>query len=59
MRELRGVIIEDTETGEAGTGAMPVDAARAVLRATIERLMEDAMRFHEEAAEERSMPCEA
>jgi hypothetical protein len=59
MRELRGVIIEETEPSSARTGAMPVDAARAVLRATIERLMEDAIRFHEEAAEARSMPCEA
>jgi hypothetical protein len=60
MRELRGVIIEETETGGAGTaGAMPVDAARAVLRATIEQLMQDAIRFHEEAAEARSKTCEA
>jgi hypothetical protein len=33
MRELRGVIIEETETSGAGTpGAIPVDAARDVLR---------------------------
>jgi hypothetical protein len=60
MRELRGVIIEDTKTGGAGTpGAMPVDAARDVLRAAIEQQMQDAIRFHEEAAEARSKPCEA
>jgi hypothetical protein len=54
MRELRGVIIEETETGGTGTpGAMPVDAARDVLRAAIEKLMQEAIRFHEEAAEER------
>jgi hypothetical protein len=51
MRELRGVVIEDTENGSAGTlGAIPVDAARDVLRAAIEQLMQDAIRFHEEAA---------
>ena len=55
MRELRGVIIEETEAGGAGTpGAMPVDAARDVLRAAIERLIQDAIRFHEEAAEARN-----
>ena len=60
MRELRGVIIEETETGDAGTpGAMPVDAARDVLRAAIEQLMQDALRFHEEAAEAQSNPAEA
>ena len=59
MRELRGVIIEETKTGGAGTGAMPVDAARDVLRAAIEQQMQDAIRFHEEAAEARSKPCEA
>jgi putative DNA primase/helicase len=59
MRELRGVIIEETETGGAGTsGAMPVDAARDVLRAATERLMQDAIRFHEEAAEAQSNPAE-
>jgi hypothetical protein len=59
MRELRGVIIEDTETGGAGTpGAMPVDAARDVLRAAVEQLMQDAIRFHEEAAEAQSNPAE-
>jgi len=59
MRELRGVIIEKTETGGAGTpGAMPVDAARAVLRAAIEQLMQDAIRFHEEAAEAQSNSAE-
>jgi putative DNA primase/helicase len=59
MRELRGVIIEETETGCAGTpGAMPVDAARDVLRAKIEQLMQDAIRFHEEAAEAQSNPAE-
>jgi hypothetical protein len=60
MRELRGVIIEDTETGGGGTpGAMPVDVARAVLRVTIEQHMQDAIRFHEEAAEAQSKPAEA
>jgi hypothetical protein len=60
MRELRGVIIEDTETGSGGTpGAMPVDVARAVLRVTIEQHMQDAIRFHEEAAEAQSKPAEA
>jgi hypothetical protein len=59
MRELRGVIIEETEPSGAGTGAMPVDPARAVLRATIGQLMQDAIHFHEEAAEARSKPCEA
>jgi putative DNA primase/helicase len=59
MRELRGVIIEETESGSAGTrGAMPVDAARAVLRARIEQLMQNAIRFHEEAAEAQSNPAE-
>jgi hypothetical protein len=59
MRELRGVIIEDTETGGAGTpGAMPVDAARDVLRAAVEQRMQDAIRFHEEAAEAQSNPAE-
>ena len=57
MRELRGVIIEETEA--AGTaGAMPVDTARGVLRAAIEQLMQDAIRFHEEAAEAQSDPAE-
>ena len=55
MRELRGVIIEETETGGAG---MPVDAARDVLRAGIEQLMQEAIRFHEEAAEAQSNPAE-
>ena len=41
MRELRGVIIEETETGGAG---MPVDAARDLLRAAIEQLMQGAIR---------------
>jgi hypothetical protein len=60
MRELRGVIIEDTEAGGTGTpGAMPVDAARDVLRARVEQLMQDAIRFHEEAAETQSKPGEA
>jgi putative DNA primase/helicase len=60
MRELRGVIFEETETGGAGTpGAIPVDAARAVLRAAIEQHMQDAIRFHEEAAEAQSKPAEA
>jgi hypothetical protein len=60
MRELRGVIIEDTETGGGGTpGAMPVDAARAVLRVTVEQHMQDAIRFHEEAAEAQSRPATA
>ena len=59
MRELRGVIIEETESGSAGTrGAMPVDAARDVLRARIEQLMQHARRFHEEAAEAQSNPAE-
>ena len=60
MRELRGVIIEETETGGAGTlGAIPVDAARDVLRAAIEQEMQDAIRFHEEAAEAQGNPAEA
>jgi hypothetical protein len=59
MRELRGVIIEETETGGAGTpGAMPVDAARDVMRAAIVQLMQDAIRFHEGAAEAQSNPAE-
>jgi bacterioferritin-associated ferredoxin len=49
-----------TETVGAGTpGAMPVDAARDVLRASIEQQMQDAIRFHEEAAEAQSKPGEA
>ena len=56
MRELRGVIIEETEA--TGTVAMPVDAARDVLRASIERFMREAIRFHEEAAEAQSNPAE-
>jgi hypothetical protein len=60
MRELRGVIIEETETGGAGTlGAIPVDAARDLLRATVERLMRDAIRFHQQAAEEQIKSEEA
>jgi hypothetical protein len=59
MRELRGVIIEETETGAGTAGAIPVDAARDVLRAAIERRMQEAIRFHEEAAEEKSEPAEA
>ena len=60
MRELRGVIIEETETGGAGTrGAIPVDAARDVLRAAIEQEMLAAIRFHEEAAKAQSKPAEA
>ena len=60
MRELRGVIIEETETGGAGThGAMPVDAARDVLRGRIEQLMQEAIRFHEEAAKAQREPYEA
>jgi putative DNA primase/helicase len=58
MRELRGVIIEETEAGDGMAGAMPVDAARAVLRAAIEQLMQDAIRFHEEAADAESKPAE-
>lgn len=59
MRELRGVIIEKTETGGGGTaGAVPVDAARDVLGAAIEQLMQGAIRFHEEAAEGQSKPGE-
>ena len=55
MRELRGIIIEETETcGPATPGAMPVDAARNVLRAATERLIQDAIRFHEEPAEARN-----
>jgi putative DNA primase/helicase len=38
---------------------MPVDAARDVLRAAIEQLMQDAIRFHEEAAEAQSNLGEA
>ncbi len=60
MRELRGVIIEETETGGAGTpGAIPVNSARDVLRAAIEQLMEGAIRFHEEAAQAQSKTAEA
>ena len=60
MRELRGVIIEETESGSAGTsGAIPVDAARDLLRAAIEQLMQDAVRFHEEAAAAQAEPDEA
>jgi putative DNA primase/helicase len=58
MRELRGVIIEDTEAGDGRAGAMPVDAARAVLRAAIEQLMQDAIWFHEEAADAENKPAE-
>jgi hypothetical protein len=60
MRELRGVIIEESETGSPGTAdAMPVDAARDVLRACIKQLMHDAIRFHEAAAEEEIQSGEA
>jgi putative DNA primase/helicase len=59
MRELRGVIIEETEAAAGTAGAMPVDAARDVLRAAIEQEMQDAIRFHEEAAEAQSNPAEA
>ena len=59
MRELRGVIIEETEARAGTPGAMPVDAARAVLRAAIEKLMQEAIRFHEEAAKAQSKPYEA
>jgi hypothetical protein len=58
MRELRGVIIEETEAGGAGTGAMPVEPARAVLRAGIEQLMQAAIRFHEDAADAQNEPAE-
>ena len=58
MRELRGVIIEETEAGAGTPGAMPIDAARAVLRAAIEQQMQDAIRFHEES-EAQSKPAEA
>jgi hypothetical protein len=58
MRELRGVIIEETEARAGTVGAMPVDAARDVLRAAIEQLMQDAIRFHEEAADALSKPAE-
>jgi putative DNA primase/helicase len=50
MREIRGVIIEETEAADGMAGAMPVDAARAVLRAKIEQEMQAAIRFHEKAA---------
>ncbi len=56
MRELRGVIIEETETGAGMRGAMPVEVARDVLRAVIEQLMQDALRFHEDATEAQSNP---
>jgi hypothetical protein len=59
MRELRGVIIEETEARAGTPGAMPVDAARDVLRAAVEQLMQDAIRFHEEAAEEQIKSEEA
>jgi hypothetical protein len=59
MRELRGVIIEETEGGSAGTrGAMPVDAARDVLRAAVEQPIQHAIRFNEDAAEAQSNPAE-
>jgi len=58
MRELRGVIIEETEAGAGTPGAMPIDAARAVLRAAIEQQMQDAIRFHEES-EAQSKAAEA
>ena len=56
VRELRGIIIEETEPAGGVRGATPVDAARNVLRAGIERLMQDAIRFHEEAAEAQPQP---
>jgi len=49
MREIHGVIIEETEPATGTAGAMPVDVARDVLRAAIEQQMQAAIRFHEEA----------
>jgi len=59
MRELRGVIIEEIEAATGTVGAIPVDAARDLLRAAIEQLMQGAIRFHEEAAEAQSKLAEA
>jgi len=44
MRELRGVIIEEIEAATGTVGAIPVDAARDLLRAAIEQLMQGAIR---------------
>jgi Type III restriction enzyme, res subunit len=58
VRELRGVIIEETKAGGATPGAMPVEPARAVLRAGIEQLMQDAIGFHQEVADAQNEPAE-
>jgi hypothetical protein len=47
VRELRGVIIEDTEARAGTPHEMPADAARDLLRAGIEKLMQHTIQFHE------------
>jgi hypothetical protein len=47
VRELRGVIIEDTEARAGTPHEMPADAARDLLRAGIENLMQHTIQFHE------------
>ena len=49
MRELRGIIIDEDDPLEAkrSTDAVPIDVARTVLEVVFNRLMGDAIRFHE------------
>jgi hypothetical protein len=50
MREVHGDVIEETEPDSGGDGAgrpVPVDVARNMLRATLEKQIQAAIRFHE------------